>query len=390
MRNTRFLVESVLLLALVITAAYGARHTKVIDAVENIGDDIATAHLTPDARTPHPGVAVVAIDEQTIRTLPARSPIDRAFLAKLVAILDAAKPVAIGIDVVFFEPSFDPAPDAALAEAIANAETPVVLITGLKGGERRPLAPPFGDGLAEVALANLPVDRIDRTLRTYRTAFADNGGVLHETFAVALARHAGVTVEITTDDVPIDWYGRPGWQGRALDDGSFAGTPAVAILSASSLLKAPAAAMLLRGKIALIGATFERSHDSIRTPFELLAERDPRFPAVFAHAQILAQMLDGRARVLPGPAAEFAAMLAAALIGMALGLWRLPAPVSLLGGIAIPVLWALGVFYLREETALMLPIAPPVIACWLSLIAFALLRARRREKAMRNLSDFLD
>ena len=390
MRNTRFFVESVLALALVIAAAYGTGQSKVIDAVENIVDDIATAHLTPDARAPHPGVAVVAIDEQTIRALPARSPIDRSFLAKLVAILDAAKPMAIGIDVVFFEPSFDPADDAALAEAIVNAETPVVLITGLQGGERRVLAPPFEDLGAEIALANLPVDRIDRTLRHYRAAFADNGGTLHETFAVALARHAGVTVATTTDDVPIDWYGRPGWQGRMLDDGGFAGTPAVASFSASSLLKAPAAAMLLRGKIALIGATFERGGDSIRTPFELLAARDPRFPGVFAHAQILAQTLDGRARALPGPAVEFAAMLAAALIGMVLGLWRLPAPISLLGGIAIPVLWGLGVFYLRQEAALMLPIAPPVIACWLSLIAFALIRARRHERAMRNLSDFLD
>ncbi len=114
------------------------------------------------------------------------------------------------------------------------------------------------------------------------------------------------------------------------------------------------------------------------------AESAQSFPGVFGHAQVVAQLLDGRSRPDAGPVGRLAMILLAALIGMALGLWRGPVIVTMLAALALPVLWLLGVFYLVREFGLMLPAAAPVFALWLALAAFALIRARRAEKTRKT------
>ena len=73
-------------------------------------------------------IVIVAISEDTLATLPYRSPIDRGFLADLIATIDAASPEKIGLDILIDSPS-DPAKDQQLQNAITNAKTPVVLAT---------------------------------------------------------------------------------------------------------------------------------------------------------------------------------------------------------------------------------------------------------------------
>lgn len=389
--NVRFIIESALMIALIAGAAILLETVflrKPIDRLEKTFDDISVAYFTLRVDQPHPKVAVVAIDDPTIDQLPWRSPVSRTFLADLLEILDKGHPAGIGIDVTFFEPSYDPSDDERLAGVLSNIKTPVVLATGLKGDERRPLAEIFENienPLVKSALANFPVDRDDRTLRDFRPAFEDKNGVLHDTMAVELARQAGAETPRTTEDIPIAWYGQPGVQDRELPEGGFAGERPIAIYSALSLLKLPdpAISFLLKDKVVFVGATFEGSHDFLRTPFDLRTFKDESFAGVFGHAQVVAQLLDGRSRPKVGRVVGSLLVLMAAIVGMLVALLRVPAVIPLILAVALPIAWILGVFLVRREFGIGLPYVPPALAAGLSLATFALFRARRFDASSR-------
>ena len=387
--NIRFILESVLIIVIITAVSIGLQQTKLIDNLEKVIDDVVVARQTPNADKSHPRVAVVAIDDATIEQLPWRSPINRLFLAKLLKILDAGKPAGIGIDITLWEPSFDTSHDDRLAEVLRNMQTTVVIATGLKRDtaeaelKRRPLAPIFEATPAITALANLPVDQNDRTLRSFRTAFADDAGNLHDTMAAVLARKAGADVQPSTEDVLIDWYGRPTYQDRPLPGGGFAGLPPVATFSALNMIKAPAAAVLLKDKVVFVGATFEGSFDFLRTPFEIIGVKENSFAGVFGHAQIVAQLLDGRSVQKVGPVVGAMLVLSAVITGMLLTIIRLPAFIPFILAMLMPIAWILGVFYMHKETGIIMPALPPAIGAGLSLAAFALFRARRFDAASR-------
>ncbi|MCC2110724.1 MAG: CHASE2 domain-containing protein, partial [Hyphomicrobiales bacterium] len=89
-----------------------------------IGDRVLTQVLA--AGPPTAEIVIVAIDEDTLAKLPYRSPVDRSFLAGLIRRIDSGKTLAIGLDLLFDQPS-EPQKDAELAAAIGAAETRVVL-----------------------------------------------------------------------------------------------------------------------------------------------------------------------------------------------------------------------------------------------------------------------
>ena len=387
--NIRFIVESVLIIALITAVAYWSQTTRPIGFFETFIDDIGVANYTPNAAKPHDRVVVVAIDDATIEQLPWRSPVNRLFLAELLEILDKGEPAGIGVDFTFFEPSFDPSHDERLAEVLLNMKTPVIVASGLKRDTAdaklllRPLIPMLRETPVISALANLPVNEDDRTLRTFRTAFADDDGNLHDTMAAVLARQAGADVPRSTEDIPIDWYGRPTYQDRPLPGGGFAGEPPVATFSALNMIRAPGAAAWLKDKIVFVGATFEGSFDFLRTPFEIIGVKENSFAGVFGHAQIVAQLLDGRSRPKVGPTVSGLLVLGAVIVGMGLAVLRLPAVIPLILALLLPIGWVLFVFYIRRETGTTLPALPPAIGAGLSLAAFALFRARRFDASSR-------
>ncbi len=385
--NVRFLIESVLLTALITGAIVAAfTYIKPLESIERLLDDVGVAYTTP-AKEKHSKVVVVAIDDATIEQLPWRSPINRKFLAKLLAALDKGKPKAIGVDVIIFEPSYDPADDAALAGVLANLQSPIVLATELLDEGRRLLVPSIEGSGIDVALANLPVDKDDRTLRKFKTAFADQKGVLHDTMAAVLARHAGAEVESDATERFIDWYGQPGWQNRRIEGegDQFAGPNPIATFPASTLMKLPPPVLskLLGGKVVLVGATFSGSHDFLRTPFALRGAGEESFPGVYGHAMVVAQLLDRRSRQVLGPGVDILLVLFAVSVGMLLALMRVPAIIPLILAAGLPVAWIAGVFYLRKETGLIVPSAPPALGVGLSLSIFALFRARRFDQSQR-------
>ncbi|MCB1456905.1 MAG: CHASE2 domain-containing protein, partial [Nitratireductor sp.] len=86
--------------------------------VENLLSDLLSSTSSPFVGKPD-GVVVVAIGEETLKQFPYRSPIDREFLAGVVAAVAKARPKAIGIDILF-DQATEPAKDGELARVIAE------------------------------------------------------------------------------------------------------------------------------------------------------------------------------------------------------------------------------------------------------------------------------
>ena len=188
-----------IIVIIVIAAAVGAllpRGLVTLQAGENWLRDYRFATLS----TPEPqnaNVVVVAITEDTLAALPYRSPVDRGFLAGLLGVLEKAKPRAIGIDILFDQPS-EPAKDDTLRQKLLNFSVPVVVasasvkdkltkaqITYLKN---------FTDGL-NTGLSNLVKDRVDGTVRWIFSGTTIEGK-WRQSFPSALSRVLGLPLAV--------------------------------------------------------------------------------------------------------------------------------------------------------------------------------------------------
>ena len=101
--------------------------------VENLLSDLLSSTSSPFIGKPD-GVVVVAIGEDTLKQFPYRSPIDREFLAGVVAAIAKSKPKAIGIDILF-DQATEPAKDRALEKVISEAVgggVPVVIANAME------------------------------------------------------------------------------------------------------------------------------------------------------------------------------------------------------------------------------------------------------------------
>ncbi len=97
--------------------------------------DWRTYFLAEQAPTPRDDIAILLIDEHSLKGYSYISPIDRGLLAELVKYADASGAKAIGLDMILDRPT-EPQKDEALAEAIRQARAPVILgAIDSRGGE---------------------------------------------------------------------------------------------------------------------------------------------------------------------------------------------------------------------------------------------------------------
>ena len=73
--------------------------------------------FSSQARPPSDRIVIIGITEETIDQLPYRSPVDRGFLAKILEAMEAGRPEAIGLDLLFDQPT-EPGKDQALRRVI--------------------------------------------------------------------------------------------------------------------------------------------------------------------------------------------------------------------------------------------------------------------------------
>ena len=328
---------------------------------EAVAFRLAAPALPPDER-----IVIVGITEDTLDLFPYRSPIDRTFLAGLLDQLARARVAAIGLDVLLDRPT-EPAKDAALRRAIRRADVPVVVITLAPetpaSPERRRTLAGFVAGV-RAGTANLARDRFDDAVREHIPVHPATGEL---SFAASLAAALGVPVP--DRPFPIMWR-------RARGGHAFPVYPAEAVR-----LLPPE---WLGGKIALVGS-LRQGEDEHRTLASAFGQ--PSF-GVEIHAQILSQLLDGRA--VPSPFLPWteilttlgmaAAGLAAASVfaGYVLG--------AVLAGVgAAFVAAALGAY---ASGAMLVPCVAPILAAVAAGGAFRAWRGlgeRRDRRALRAL-----
>ncbi|WP_448203128.1 CHASE2 domain-containing protein [Azospirillum sp. sgz302134] len=323
--------------------------------------DLAIAYFTPP-QPQHAGVVLVTLGEDLFASLACRSPVDRGFLADLVGNLEKAGVRAIGLDILFDQPTV-PALDDRLRQRIHGATVPVVGITALGDTplteQQRRYLDRFLDGIP-FGHANLAKDRLDGTVRWHVPKAPDGT----PSFPARLAQVAGVP--IPEDPFRIDWRAGP-----------TPGAPPFPVYPADVVPMLPRA--WLAGRIAVVGTVLV-GVDQHRTP---LAVAGLSTPGVEIQAHVLAQLLDGRPSRSLGFGGEAALVVALSAAGVALAVAGLPMGLLVSGALLVLFgLWAAGIALFAHGGPLVSMMAPS--GAWLGGIAAMTAHLSLKERADRR------
>lgn len=314
-----------------------------------------------------PEIILVQIDNQAFRNLGEKQPLPRSYLASLIEVLAESGAKVIGMDIELKIPT-DPLEDGILLKAIQSASengvskvVPVYVIQPEREEEGKVLfshAPFFSPRLAPVAgFANAPVDR-DGLVRQIPLAVRSSEGRILPSMALAvLARYAGydttrleevfhrgdrITLNLPEWDrfrgsllphlTPLSFQLEDNWKINFTGaQGSFMTIPSDPVAQLAKQKSALARDNPFRGKIVLIGASFQESRDFFPTPQGLMS-------GVEIHANIIHTLLS-RSQIQPAHrlTALLLSLIFALVISLFLSLFR-PAIVNIFGLAAIPLL----------------------------------------------------
>jgi adenylate cyclase len=284
-------------------------------------------------RQPTAPIVIVTIDESSMSELDLQWPFPRTLHAQLLQRLDAGKPLAIGLDLIFDSPSSrSPADDEALGEAVAvagnvvlGAAASVDVQAFYKRETLNAPIPVIRRGAAAVAAINLVSDADTHVRRAPLNVRVGDDSV--PPFDVALYRlvqKAGLPAAPLPagDHVLINFRGGPR---------TFPWVPYYRVINGEVPPES------FRGKIVLIGPTSEVLHDVFPTAFA----RGGDMPGVEIHANMLDTYLRGNPlREVPRWISTLVAVLVA-IAGSALVV-RLQAVRALVAAVLLWIVLAAG------------------------------------------------
>ena len=328
--------------------------------------------------SPPPEVALVGIDEETVRRFPEPFALWHRHFAELLQALVALQPSAVGLDVVLPERSYDsmaPGYDRDLVRALVTGRNAYPLVVGLTAdatGQPRPLHAPFAAAVGDdgTGLTLFPVDS-DNVVRRFDERLGANGVYL-PTLVGQLARK----------------FGREPGQGII----DYSAGPALDYLPMHELLSRWRAGDIgrlksaLAGKIVLIGPVL-RFEDHIRQPVNLARweEGQVQAPGILLHAQALRSILgNGLIREIPTAWSIVLAFAFALIWFVPPGPWRTPALllfcIAFLGASAVTLL----------DRHIQLDIGLSLTAVVFAVVARVGLHSTRAFLQRRRLRDALD
>jgi class 3 adenylate cyclase len=326
-------------------------------------------------------VRIVAIDEHTLSHLPYRSPIDRGMLAELLTRLDATHPKAIGLDILFDQPT-EPAKDAALEHVIRTMKTPLIIayteeadnVTPKQLAYLRAYVPK-----ADRATPDLPKDAYG-TVRTIHPGIRMADGTYIESFERRLAEAYGVRTANSTE--PIVWKKPP--KGQIYNyfetgaDTINAYNPIV-----FNMALGPA---LFGGRVVLVGSDLTLI-DRHRTPLATMSEAGV-MPGMFVHAYGLSTLLDGVASPLADWKTNLVIALVLAFLGAVLGLMNFHLAPRIALVLIIVAAYCLAGLYFYYYAGTVLDLLSPSLAIVFSFIAMDSLtglQARRQRHEIQGM-----
>ena len=332
------------------------------------------------ARRPLAPIVIVSIDEASFVELNMQWPFPRETHARLIETVAAGRPLAIGVDVIFDQPSSrGPRDDEALGAAVARAgrvilgAMPVVDAQALttRYVPNLPL-PVIRVGAAGIGAINLVHDgdsRVRRARRSVWTGAEQMPGFAAELYRVATAAGLPAAPLPREDEILINFTGPPG---------TFPWVPYYRVVTGEI------GPEVFRDKIVLVGPTSEPMHDVFSTAFTRGGEL---MPGVEIHANLLETYIAGT-RVRPLPAAA-STMLAAATAVLAGALVVRLHPLRALGAVA--ALWVVGMvaaYALFVHVGLWLQSAASALALVLGYGITVVDHFVREQRERRRLSQF--
>ncbi|MBI2554470.1 MAG: CHASE2 domain-containing protein [Candidatus Rokubacteria bacterium] len=249
---------------------------------------------------------IISIDEDTFDELDLAWPFPRALHGRLLDLLSQGRPAAIGLDILFIEPSMHgPRDDQALAKAVARAGN-VVLganLTTTEGqyGSKQDLNPPLPvirKGAAAFGFVNLVTDE-DNFVRRGDIRLPYQEGV-QESFDLHLYNLA-VKAGVPAKPLPPARRVYINFRGPKR---TFPIVPYYQVLNGDVKPEEFA------GKIVLVGAAAAVLHDEFPTPFS----GEEKMPGVEVHANMLETLLHGNRLTRIHPYAGALLALVAALL----------------------------------------------------------------------------
>lgn len=336
--------------------------------IERFVDDLRIATLLP-AEPQDPDIVVVAITENTLKRFPYRSPADRGFLSNLLETIAARQPRAIGLDILFDQPT-EPAKDAALKATIANLKVPLAVSYSsdpeLVDASQRAWLDNFVPPARRVA-DEIGIDRLG-TARWILPSVKERDGTILPGFARGILAMAGI--ETPARRLTMVWRGRPDAKTRPFRE-----------FSAEIVPLLPAA--WFKDKFVLIGEVVSLT-DRHATPFAAGYGGDKgNLAGIIIHANAVSQLLHHLPPRNPGLGAEFALALAMAGIGAALGTAKIGlARRSAVSALSFIALWV-GGFALFRATGVSIALISPSFAGAFSLWSADTMMGRqaRRQRA---------
>lgn len=317
---------------ILITAVFGLLGLVfLVGPTNNANHDLLTSTMSPFTQ-PSQDVVLVTVTEETLEKFAYRSPVDRAFLAKLVNQLAAAKPKVIGLDLLFDQPT-NPDKDQTLRSALINAQVPVVLASaGSNSGLTQRQQDYLRSFTKNMALgdASLIRDAYDGIVRNWPETEAAPGPSDQKLPLFSEAILAASDMAAKAPAGPIAFFRSTQWEAHR-----FASYPAhqVEVLPKR----------WFHNKLVLIGVDLPQQ-DRHGTPFTMLGGVETGSqPGVSIHAHMISQMLAGhQVRQLNQPATWM--LYALVFAAVCFLIWR-PTPVVLKPLIivtAVTLLWAAG------------------------------------------------
>ncbi len=323
------------------------------EAPDKITYDWRTAFFSDAVERQRKDIAIVLITDDSLSQYWSRSPVDRAMLAELIKAVDSANPAAIGLDFIFDRPA-EPHKQDAILNAMKSVKAPVIVGVlerpedgkRIKGMREKNFAwqesfiKETGKQAGHIRFKNeqkrFSVD--DQVIRFLGAK--SNSESSYPSFAQLLAKVKNPNAK--SESPYIAWLMELERGGQTVFPRIYVSEhkPVDGTGDGETLLPEHVKG-LLKDKVVLIGADMVNI-DQHLTPFSVL--RKEKVPGVLIHAQIVAQLIDGREVFELNKVFEIIAVLLIVIIGFYLAFrFNLKRYDFIMGAVGITVLIALGV-----------------------------------------------